>query len=60
MVAIAIIMSCVRITYIQELYGHQFESLLFESFDHFADNASLDTIRFDHNKASLSVGCHCG
>jgi hypothetical protein len=32
-----------------ELHGDQFVTLLFETFDDFSDEASLDAVGFDHD-----------
>ena len=41
--------------YLREFHGNQLEALLLKSLDYFTDESTLDTIRLNHDVATLSL-----
>ena len=53
------IMGEVPNSYLHKLHGNQFVSSLFESLDDISNEASLDAIRLDHDKGTVSFSWLC-
>jgi|LakMenEpi03Aug12_release.lakeMendotaPanAssembly.Ray.scaffolds.fasta_scaffold3736547_1 hypothetical protein len=45
-------------SYLQKLECDQFETFLFESFDDFTNESSLNTIRLDHQVGTFLISRH--
>ena len=44
---------------LHELHGHQLESFVLKSLDDLTTDATVDSIRLDHDEGSLTVSGHC-